>query len=83
MKVVSVAALKSNLSAHLDFVKNGREIVVTSHRHPIARVVPIEKAADELLITRASKPVASLKKIRGLNLNFDPVAFLLADRRRR
>lgn len=84
MKSVSVASLKSNLSAHLAQVRKGTEILVTSHRHPIARVVPLDrKTPAGLEIIRASRPVAALKKIRGVRLDFDPVATLLADRRRR
>jgi prevent-host-death family protein len=84
MKLVSVAQLKSKLSQYLAAVKNGREIVITSHRHPIARIVPMEtNAADDLQIIPARKPVSSLRKIKGLNLKVDLVADLLADRRRR
>jgi prevent-host-death family protein len=84
MKFVSVAELKSKLSKYLAAVKNGKEIVVTSHRHPIARIMPIENnAADDLQITPARKPVSSLKNIKGIKLSFDPVEYLLEDRRRR
>jgi len=83
MKSVSVAALKNNLSHYLAAAKNGREIIVTSHRHPIARIVPAQTAAPEnLRIVPAKKPVSSLKKIKGIKLDFDLVADLLADRRR-
>lgn len=80
---VSVATLKSNLSGYLAAVKKGKEIVVTSHRHPIARIVPAEKAEDDLKIIPAKKPVSSLKKIKVIKLSFDPVQVLLEDRRRR
>ena len=83
MKSVSVAQLKSKLSHYLAAVKNGKEIVVTSHRHSIARIVPVEKSGDDLQIIPAKKPVSSLKKIKGIKLPFDPVALLLEDRRRR
>jgi prevent-host-death family protein len=84
MECVSVATLKSNLSRYLAAVKNGKEIVITSHRHPIARVVPLEKVLpDDLKIIPAKKPASALKKIKGINLKVDLVADLLADRRRR
>jgi prevent-host-death family protein len=83
MESVSVAKLKSKLSHYLNTVKNGSEIVVTSHRHPIARLAPLEKRPSALEILPAKTPVSSLKKIRGVKLNVDPVAYLLADRRRR
>jgi prevent-host-death family protein len=83
MESVSVAKLKSKLSHYLNMVKKGSEIVVTSHRHPIARLAPLEKRRSALEILPAKTPVSSLKKIRGIKLNVDPVAYLLADRRRR
>jgi prevent-host-death family protein len=83
MESVSVAQLKSKLSQYLSAVKKGKEIVVTSHRHPIARVVPIEKIPAELKIMPARKPVSSLKNLKGVKLKVDLVADLLADRRRR
>jgi prevent-host-death family protein len=83
MKSVSVAKLKSNLSQYLNAVKRGTEIIVTSHRHPVARLVPLAKGSPAVEIIAARLPVSSLKKIRGIKLKADPVAYLLADRRRR
>jgi prevent-host-death family protein len=83
MESVSVATLKSNLSGYLDAVKNGKEIIVTSHRHPIAKLVPVGNSTIDLEIMPAKKPISSLKKIKGISLNFDPLKFLLEDRRRR
>ena len=84
MESVSVATLKKNLSRYLAAAKSGKELVVTSHGCPIARIMAAEKtAADNLKIIPAKKPVSSLKKIKGIKLSFDPVEFLLEDRRRR
>jgi len=83
MKSVSVAELKSKLSQYLAAVKSGKEIVVTSHRHSIARIVPMKEGATDLEIIPARKPVSSLKQIKGVKLKVDLVADLLADRRRR
>jgi prevent-host-death family protein len=83
MEWVSVAILKRNLSGYLAAVKKGKELLITSHRHPIARLSPLEKAADGLQIIPAKKPVSSLKKIKGVKLDVDLLAELLADRRRR
>ena len=83
MESVSVAALKNNLSGYLAAVKKGKELIITSHRHPVARLSPVTKTTDDLKIIPAKKPVSSLRKIKGINLKFDLVADLLADRRRR
>jgi prevent-host-death family protein len=83
MKSVSVATFKNNLSRYLAIVKKGQEFIITSHRYPVARVSPVEKAPQDLKIIPAKKPVSSLRKIKGMNLQVDLLAELLADRRRR
>ena len=84
MESVSVATLKSKLSQYLAAVKKGKGIVITSHQHPVARLLPLEKAPETIeLATPALRPISSLKKIKGTRLKFDPVDYLLADRRRR
>jgi prevent-host-death family protein len=83
MESVSVAKLKSKLSEYLAAVKRGKIFVVTSHRHPIARVVPIENSPVELKIIPARKPISTVKQLKGVKLKVDLLADLLADRRRR
>lgn len=46
-KVASVSKLKAHLSAYLEQVKAGEEIVVTDRGKPVARVVPIKVETDE------------------------------------
>ena len=38
---VSVRELKNNLSKYLKLVRQGKPVVVTSHRTPLARLLPI------------------------------------------
>ena len=83
MESVSVATLKSSLSAYLSAVKKGKQIIVTSHGHPIAQLGPLEKQRSGLEIMPAKKPISSVKNLKGVKLKVDLVADLLADRRRR
>ena len=84
MESVSVATLKSKLSQYLNAVKKGKEIVVTSHQHPIARLTPVEDGLrPSLEVIPAKKPISSVKNLKGVKLKVDLVADLLADRRRR
>jgi prevent-host-death family protein len=83
MELVSVAQLKSKLSHYLAAVKRGKEITITSHRHSIARIVPLENSSTDLKIIPARRPVSSLKRLKPVKLKVDLVADLLADRRRR
>ncbi|MGI8591141.1 MAG: type II toxin-antitoxin system Phd/YefM family antitoxin, partial [Nakamurella sp.] len=43
---VGVRDLKNRLSAYLDLVKSGQDIVVTEHGRPIARLSPVSADVD-------------------------------------
>ncbi len=45
---VGVRELKNRLSAHLDLVKSGWEIVVTERGRPIARLSPVDADVDRM-----------------------------------
>jgi len=83
MTTVNVATLKEKLSYYLGLVRQGQEIVVTSHRHPIARILPPSTANAE--VTEPSRAVKDLRKIRGIKprRSISAVQKLLEDRRRR
>ena len=64
MKTVSVATLKQKLSEYLRLVEQGDEVVVTSHRRPVARLVPDNGAG--LVIRPPTQPVTALKRVKGV-----------------
>jgi prevent-host-death family protein len=41
MKTVNIGTLKNKLSAYLQDVRNGEEVIVQDRKKPIARIVPI------------------------------------------
>jgi prevent-host-death family protein len=47
MTTVSISELKARLSAFIDIVRDGDEVLVTDRGRPIARLVPIRDAAHE------------------------------------
>lgn len=83
MNIVSVAILKEKLSYYLNLVKSGEEVVVTSHRHRVARIVPVIAPSAEVL--EPTRAVKDLRKIKGIKLrrSVSGVKSLLDDRRRR
>ena len=83
MTTVNVATLKENLSYYLRLVREGQEIVVTSHRHRVARILP--PSAPDGQVTEPPRPVRDLKKIKGIKSrrSLSAVRTLLEDRRRR
>jgi prevent-host-death family protein len=42
MKTVNIAKLKAELSAHLQLVKQGEEVLVCERNKPVARIVPCD-----------------------------------------
>lgn len=57
MQTVNIADLKNNLSAWLEQVKNGEELIVKDRNTPIARVMPL--TAGEHLDTEEEALVAA------------------------
>jgi antitoxin (DNA-binding transcriptional repressor) of toxin-antitoxin stability system len=83
MNIVNVAVLKEKLSYYLSLVKSGEEVVVTSHRHRVARILPVSAPSAE--IVEPTRPVKDLEKVRGITprRSSSGVKSLLDDRRRR
>ena len=83
MIIVNVAMLKEKLSYYLNFVKSGEEVVVTSHRHQVARILPVTAPSAEII--EPTRPVKDLRKIKGVKLRrtVSGVKSLVDDRRRR
>jgi prevent-host-death family protein len=83
MNIVSVAILKEKLSHYLGLVKQGEEVVVTSHRHKVARIVPVVTPASRT--REPSRPVAELLKLKGAKPRgpMSAVETLISDRQRR
>jgi prevent-host-death family protein len=83
MNIVNVAILKEKLSYYLNLVKSGEEVVVTSHRHRVARILPVTAPSAE--IVEPIRQVKDLRKIKGIKLrrSASGVKSLLDDRRRR
>jgi prevent-host-death family protein len=47
MKKTSISDLKARLSAYLDAVRAGEEVLITDRNRPIARIVPVRGADQE------------------------------------
>jgi prevent-host-death family protein len=46
MRTVNIADLKNNLSAYLERVRAGEELLVKDRNRPIARLVPLKSGED-------------------------------------
>ena len=83
MNMVSVAVLKARLSHYLRLVAQGEEVVVTSHREKVARILPLED--QKLRLRPPSRPVADLRRVKGLRArrSVSAVEELIRERRSR
>ena len=66
MTRAKVSELKARLSAYLAEVRAGGEVLVCDRVTPIARLVPVNEERDDLHVTAASRPPATLKRIKGV-----------------
>jgi prevent-host-death family protein len=71
MKQVGMFAAKTNLSSLVDEVeKKGREVIITRHGKPVARLAPLEERLSPQAIKRRRRAFEKIKEIRDrLNLN--------------
>lgn len=57
MQTVNIADLKNNLSAWLEQVRNGEELIVKDRNRPIARVMPLLASGGDLEAEEAALEV--------------------------
>lgn len=83
MTTVNVAKLKEKLSHYLKLVQEGQEVVVTSHRQRVARILPV--SAPDSRLKEPSRPVKDLQQLKGVKGRrpVSAVRTLLEDRKRR
>jgi len=81
----SVVDLKTHMGRYLARVKRGEMIVVTSHRHPVARLMGVEPDAGGLSLISPERPLSELTDLLPVRLSqaIDGVDALIADRQRR
>lgn len=83
MNKVNVATLKGKLSFYLKLVQEGEEVLVTSYRQPVARIVPPHARSQQ--ISRPSRPVSDVRGVKGLKrrITVSAVRSLVEDRQAR
>jgi prevent-host-death family protein len=63
MKHVGIFEAKTHLSSLVDEVEQGREVVITRHGKPVAKLVRAQPELTEEQIARRRKAVAELREI--------------------
>ena len=53
MRTAKISELKAKLSAHIQYVKNGEEVLILDRNTPVARLVPAGSAGENTDARRA------------------------------
>lgn len=83
MTTVNTATLKQQLSHYLGIARQGKEVLITSHKRVIARLLAEDGGAGRLPLIPPTRPASELKDIGGFGLEADPVKQLMQERRAR
>jgi prevent-host-death family protein len=83
MTTVNTATLKQKLSHYLGIARQGKDVLITSHKRVIARLMAEDGGAGRLPLIAPSRPASELKEIGGFSLDTDPVKQLTQERRKR
>lgn len=83
MTTVNTATLKQQLSHYLGIARQGKEVLITSHKRVIARLLAEDGGAGRLPLIPPTRPASELKEIGGFGLEADPVKQLMQERRAR
>jgi prevent-host-death family protein len=70
MRTAKISELKAKLSAHIEFVKNGEEVLIFDRNTPVARLVPAGPAEDKdaqrrRLIAKGVLTPAKMPRVKG------------------
>ena len=84
MITINTVELKTHLGRYLRKVRKGETIDVTSHSHPVAKIVPYAEKEKPLVI-EPTRSMEELKSITGIKtrIPIDAVQILLEDRGKR
>ncbi|HNX33280.1 MAG TPA: hypothetical protein PKM57_01545 [Kiritimatiellia bacterium] len=83
MTTVNTATLKQKLSHYLGLARQGKDVLITSHKRVIARILAEDGVTGRLPLISPSRPASELKDIGGFGLDADPVKQLMQERRKR
>ncbi|MDD4016445.1 MAG: hypothetical protein PHV28_00745 [Kiritimatiellae bacterium] len=83
MTTVNTATLKQKLSHYLGLARQGRDVLITSHKRVIARLLAEDGVSGRLPLIPPTRPVSELKEIGGFGLDADPIKQLMQERRKR
>lgn len=81
MKKVKIGELKTHLSAHIQKVRKGEEILILDREEPVAKIIPLKNGLDDFEVFPPQKK-GGMKGLRftGIKAKVDVVKLLREDR---
>ena len=70
---VNTATLKQQLCHYLGLARQGKEVLITSHKRIVARLLGEDAEGVRLPLKAPTKPVSALKDIGGFGFCTDPL----------
>ena len=80
---VNTATLKQQLCHYLGLVRQGKEVLITSHKRIIARLLGRDEDESRLPLREPKESPTSLKDVGGFGFASDPLDELLKERNAR
>ena len=80
---VNTATLKQRLCHYLALVSQGKEVLITSHKRIVARLLGRDEGESRLPLREPKESPVSLKDIGGFGFASDPLDELLKERNAR
>lgn len=80
---VNTATLKQQLCHYLGLARQGKEVLITSHKRIIARLLGRDEGGSRLPLREPTASPATLLEIGGFSFANDPLTDLLKERKAR
>ena len=80
---VNTATLKQQLCHYLGLVRQGKEVLITSHKRIIARLLGRDEGESRLPLREPRESTLNLKDIGGFGFSSDPLKELIKERNAR
>lgn len=76
MKHVGIFEAKTNLSALVEEVEKGVEVIITRHGRPVAKLVAYEGEVSDEIVAKRKQAIAEIRDMarrRGLRISIDEI----------
>ena len=80
---VNTATLKQQLCHYLGLARQGKEVLITSHKRIIARLLGRDEGESRLPLREPREPALDLLEIGGFGFSSDPLKELIKERNAR